>query len=453
MSAHSSDKLTDTRLFRVIFRLGFPAILGLSANAINQFVDALWITGLSPFAMASIGVTFPIFMLANAATVGVGVALASLIGRRFGQDDKDGAENAAMSAMILSGGIAIGVAFLLLWSPEKLLTTVGASEQTYDMARQYMVLLLLAAPLVTFQIVSDFCALGSGHSKWSMIALFACFGTNMVLDPVFIFGLGWGVTGAALATIAGQTVACVLYVVWFRRGTFGISLFRGRIRRLECIALLRLSPPMTFVNILTAVSFMLFLREIAYLADDTYVAALTFDLRLMSLIVIPVQGLALGAQAAISHAYGAHNQVRCFVLIHRILLLSICIGGTLAGLVVLLQPVLLPILIPDTDMQLATAEIFTYLCGYIVMSCVFIPLLSGFQVMDRAAFAAVVALAPNGYIMLPLLIVLPKIMGLNGVLWVPVFAGVGTAIVAMILHGVVLFQTRRTVTLASVETA
>ncbi|MEP4198778.1 MAG: MATE family efflux transporter [Aliishimia sp.] len=453
MSFHSKDKLTDTSLFRLIFRLGLPAILGLSANAINQFVDALWITRLSPFAMASIGVTFPIFMLATAATVGFGAAVASVIGRRLGQGDTQGAENASMSAMVLAGGIAIGIALLLLWSPEELLKAVGASEHTYEMARQYLILLLCATPLVTFQIISDFCALGSGNSKWSMIALFVCFGTNMVLDPIFIFGFGWGVTGAALATIAGQVAACVLYVVWFRRGSLGFSPFRGRFKRSECVALLRLSPPMTIVNILTAVSFLLFLREIARLADDTYVAALTFDLRLMALIIIPVQGLALGAQAAVSHAYGAQNHDRCLKLVHRILLLSVCIGCTMSGLVVALGPQLLPVLIPSLEMQQATTEIFTYLFGYIAMSCVFIPLLSGFQAMDRAAFAAIVALAPNGYIMLPLLIILPNMMGLTGVLWVPVFAGIGTAAIAVLLHGLVLFQTRREITLASGETA
>lgn len=453
VSTHSSEKLTDTRLFRLIINLGLPAIFGLSANAVNQFVDALWITRLSPNAMASIGVTFPIFMLATATTVGIGVALSSVIGRRLGQDDMEGANNVVKCAMALAICIAIGVALVLLSSPEKLLTAAGASEQTYGMARQYMTLLLFAMPLATFQITSDFCALGSGNSRWSMIALFACFGTNIVLDPLFIFGFGWGVTGAALATIAGQTVACVLYIVWFKRGTLGIHPLRGRIARAECIALLRLSPPITFVNILTALSFLLLLREIARLADDTYVAALTFDLRLLSLIIIPVQGLALGAQAAVSHAYGANKPERSLMLIHRILFMSVCIGSTLVGLALLLSPLLLPSLVTDPEMQQATAHIFTYLFGYIIMSCVFIPLLSGLQAMDRAVFSAIVALAPNGYVMLPLLIVLPNLMGLTGVLLAPLYAAIATAAIAVILHGLVLIQTRRVVTLAPADIA
>lgn len=453
MPKKTTQDLSDPRLLRLVIRLGVPAILGLSANAINQFIDALWITQLSPAAMASIGITFPLIVVATAATAGIGVATAGEIGRRLGRKDKVGAEAVALTAFITALSLAVIVGSCLLLTAGASLPLVGASAETLPMAKVYLTILLCALPIATFQIISDFVALGSGNSSRSMQTLIACFGLNIVLDPIFIFGFGWGVAGAAMATIAGQVLACTIYMIWFRRGTLGLRPMRGALERKHIMNLLRFAPPITLVNLLTALSFLILVGAIARLADDMYVAALTFDLRLVSLIIIPIQGLALGAQAAVSHAHGAGDHLRANRLIHCIFALSTGLGGTLTAIILLAASFLFPIMIPAAGMQHAAVGMFPFFAAFIIGSCAYIPLLSGFQATDRALFAAIVALAPNGYVMLPLIILLPLFWGISGLLWAVAFSGAITALIAGLLHAIVLSRSSEIVTGAPADTA
>ncbi|MFQ1700074.1 MATE family efflux transporter [Loktanella agnita] len=444
--------MADPRLLRLIIRLGVPAIFGLSANAINQFIDALWITRLSPVAMAAIGVTFPVFIVVMAATAGIGVACAGEIGRRLGRKDVDGAQNIALTAFFVAIGISAFVALVVGAMSLSILPQIGASAETFPMAQRYMLVLLCAVPMASFQIISDFVALGSGNSKRSMQSLFACFGLNMLLDPIFIFGFGWGVTGAALATVAGQILACTLYIVWFRNGTLGLRPLKGHHSRENLNVLLRFSPPVAMVNLLMALSFLLLISATARLADDIYLAALTFELRLASLIIIPMRGLSLGAQAAVSHAYGALDELRANRLIHRIFALSIGLGLAMTALILMVGPALLPSLIPAPAMREASAAMFPYFAAFIIGSCAYIPLLAGFQATDRALYAAIVALAPNGYAMVPLVIFLPMIWGFQGLLFAVALSGVVTALIAGGLHIMSLSRISTTLSPAPAET-
>jgi putative MATE family efflux protein len=434
MRSTTSVDMMDSKLLRLILRLGLPAILGLSANAVNQFIDALWITRLSPLAMAAIGLTFPVLLVVGAVTAGVGVATAAEIGRRIGRGDQDGAQNIVVSAGVLAAGVSTVLAALVAAYYQPILNAVGASSDTLPLAWGYLNVLLWFAPFAALQVVFDFTALGAGHSWRSMQSLLLCFGLNIVLDPIFIFGFGWGVGGAALATICGQLAALTLYVVWFRKGTLGVRPQRGRVGRAEVVALLRFAPPVSLLNLLTAAAFLFVLRQASRISDDLFVAALSFDLRLVSLVIIPAQGLALGAQAAVSHAHGASLHQRAHVLVRFILILSFGFGAISMIALLGLQSFLIPMMVPQAEMEAAAAGLLPYFAGYVIGSCIYIPLLTGFQARDRAIPAALVALAPTGYVMLPLAYVLPAIWGFSGLLWVFPLSGLITAGLAIALH-------------------
>lgn len=453
MPKQQATNLSDPRLLRLILRIGAPAILGLSANAINQLIDALWITRLSPIAMAGVGIAFPVIILMTATTAGIGVAISGEIGRRLGRNDTSGAQSVALTAIILAIALSVVIGLGIGSYVDVILPVFGASTETFPIAKLYITVLLWGLPIMTFQIIADYVALGSGNSRRSMQTLLACFGLNIVLDPIFIFGFGWGVTGAALATVAGQLLACCIYIVWFRKGTLGLYPFAGSVASAHIRNLVRFAPPVVVVNLLMAFSFVVLLSGMARLAGDVHVAALAFDLRLATLIMIPVQGLALGAQAAISHAHGHCKPLRANHLIHLTLALSVGTGVILTCLVVAGGRFLFPIMIPAPAMQQAAATMFPYFAVFIIGSCAYIPLLSGFRATDRALFSAVVALAPNGYVMVPLILLLPLVWGLSGLLWAIALSGVVTAVIAGVLHLIMLSRSSVTVTAAPADTA
>ncbi|MEO1110528.1 MAG: MATE family efflux transporter [Pseudomonadota bacterium] len=453
MTASTPVDMLDTKLLRLIWRLGFPAIIGLSANAINQFIDALWITRLSPQAMAAVGLAFPVVLIVGATSAGMSVATAAELGRRLGRKDNTGAGRIVATAMILSTLASALVATLIAAFNRDVVTFVGGDSVTLPLAWDYLWPLLLFIPFAALQVVCDFSALGAGHSRRSMQALVLGFGINIVLDPIFIFVFGWGLTGAAFATICGQIAAIVLYAYWFRSGVLGLHPVIRGVTKTEFVALLRFAPPVTILNLLTALSFLLLLWQAARLSDDIFIAALSFDLRLVSLVIIPVHGLALGAQAAVSHAHGALLQERAEQLIRCILTLTLGFGVVSMAVLLLIRPIIVPILVPEAEMATAVSKLLPYFAGYVVGSCMYIPLLSGFQATDRALPAGLVALAPNGYVMLPLIYALPTLWGIEGFLWVLPLSGAITAGIAIVLHGLSQDQRKPTDTAAPADTA
>ncbi|WP_264211404.1 MATE family efflux transporter [Leisingera thetidis] len=408
--------LGSPALMQTLLRTALPAVGGLSINAAHQGVDAYFVGKLGPEALAAVSLALPLTGLTAAAGVGLGVGTASAAGRALGAGRRSDADDLASAAMALCLMLA-AVFAALLWSARlPVLDLLGAAPQVRGPALDYLSVMAFAAGLGMVQILCDFTAIGEGNARFSLLSLVLCFSLNMVLDPVLIFWAGFGVKGAALATVLAQLVTLALYAVYFARGRGAIRL-RPRLTR-DALArlwpVLRVGLPEAGSVLLASVAFLLLYRLAGHLEGASGQAAMGIALRLWVLASLPIEGFCLGAQPVLAHAAGAGNGPR----LNSAAVATAAIAAGAAALFMaagLLAAVQLSQLFADDAAVLALAPAAVFA---LALSLPATALRHAAQVTlqstARARLAAVLGLAPLGWLFLPLLILFTRLWGFDG---------------------------------------
>lgn len=300
---------------KLIMSLATPAILAQVVNALYNAVDRMYIAripGVGTTALTGVGVAFPIIMLVSAfaALVGSGGAPRSSI--HIGEGRLDKAEelmgNCFAALVILSIALTVG----LLGFRDPLLRAFGASVQTLPYASDYLFIYLLGTISVQIALGMNPFISAQGYAKTAMLSVCIGAGLNIVLDPLFIFVFQMGVRGAAWATVLSQTVSA-LWVLRFLLKGKGMLRLRAKY--------LRIRPKILFAAVALGVSpfimqstesliQVVFNTSLSKYGGDQYIGAMVILVSLMQFILLPLQGLAQGAQPIIGYNYGARNLTR-----------------------------------------------------------------------------------------------------------------------------------------------
>ena len=215
---------------KLLVQYAVPAIIAMTASSLYNMVDSIFIGhGVGPLAISGLALTFPLMNLAAAFGSLVGVGAATLISMRLGQRDYETAQRVLGNVLVLNLiiGIAFGLVALLFLDP--ILYFFGASEATIGYAREYMTVILLGNVVTHMYLGLNSVLRASGHPRKSMYATINTVVINTILDPLFIFGFGWGIRGAAIATVLAQVISLVWQLrilsnkqelLHFRRGIY-----------------------------------------------------------------------------------------------------------------------------------------------------------------------------------------------------------------------------------------
>ena len=223
-------ELGTERIRKLLVQYAVPAIIAMTASSLYNMVDSIFIGhGVGPQAISGLALTFPLMNLAAAFGSLVGVGAATLISMRLGQRDYETAQRVLGNVLVLNLiiGISFGLAALLFLDP--ILYFFGASEATIGYAREYMTVILLGNVVTHMYLGLNSVLRASGHPRKSMYATINTVVINTILDPLFIFGFGWGIRGAAIATVLAQVISLVWQLrilsnkqelLHFRRGIY-----------------------------------------------------------------------------------------------------------------------------------------------------------------------------------------------------------------------------------------
>lgn len=401
-------------LTRTLLRSGLPAMGGLALNAAHQSVDGAFLGHLGTEALAAVSLALPLAGVTAALGVGLGVGTATAIARRLGAGRPETAVQIASAAMGLGLCLAALAALVLSVARNPLLDLLGATGAVRAPAEAYLALMAFSAALGIVQILCDFIAIGEGNARFSMASLALCFGLNIALDPLFIFGFGWGVSGAAAATVLAQLLTLALYGWYFAAG-------RGRVRLRPALhgwrqlgPVLRVGAPETATVLVGTGSALLLYRLAGGTGGVEGLAALGIVLRLLTLASLPIEGFCLGAQAVLAHAAGACNSARLRRAVLRLAGLT-CGASVVAGILVLSWPGLA---LATFAASPATAALAEPALRLMALALPLIALRSVAQVTlqatERAGLAAVLGLAPSGWLLLPLLAAFVPAHGFQG---------------------------------------
>ena len=323
---HSGVDMTEGNITGHLIRFALPLLAGNIFQQLYNMVDSIFIGhGVGALAISGLALTFPLMNLAAAFGSLVGVGAATLVSMRLGQRDYETAQRILGNVVVLNLIIGISFGLLTLVFLDPILYFFGASDATIGYAREYMSVILWGNVVTHMYLGLNAVLRAAGHPRKAMYATILTVTINAILDPLFIFGFGWGIRGAAIATVLAQILALVWQfrifsdrneLLHFRRGIYRL---KGKIVR--NVLAIGMSP--FLMNLAACFIVILINKGLKEYGGDLNIGAYGIVNRLGFFFVMIVMGINQGMQPIAGYNYGA----RQFDRVDRVLKLTI-IGAT-----------------------------------------------------------------------------------------------------------------------------
>ena len=412
------DFLEKEPVGKLLAKLAFPTVAAQLINMLYNIVDRIYIGHIPEIgakALTGVGVCMPLIMVVSAFAALVGYGGSPRASIYMGKKEPKEAEkilgNCFMTQILISVVLTI---ILLLWNRD-LLLAFGASENTISYAVNYMNIYALGTIFVQLTLGMNAFITAQGFAKTGMLSVLIGAVTNIILDPVFIFGLKMNEQGAALATILSQAISCT-WVLYFLFGKRTFLKIRGKNLKLEakvilpCLAL----GAATFVmQASESVISVCFNSSLLKYGGDIAVGAMTILTSVMQFAMLPMQGLGQGAQPIISYNYGAGNKKRVKAAFKLLLKTSMCYAAVLWLCVMLFPQVFAAMFTSDRELVEFTRTALRVYMAVMVLFGIQMACQMTFNALGKAKEAIVVAVMRKFVLLLPLIYILPMIWKSN----------------------------------------
>lgn len=412
--------MKERPILPLLTSMALPMVVSMLVNSLYNIVDSFFVARISEDAMTALSLVYPIQNFVNAAAIGFGVGMNALIAFHLGAGEKDRASTAATHGLALSavhglvlmvGCIAVLPAFLGLFTRDPAVLDLGVRYGTIVFLFSVVIMLGLAFEKI-FQAV--------GRMKVTMAALISGCLTNILLDPVMIFGLGpvpaMGIAGAALATGIGQVVSLAVYLVVYAVAPPPVRLGRAWLRpdlrldaRLYAIgvpAILNLALPSLLVSVL---------NSLLAAFSQSYVVILGIYYKLQTFLYLPASGIVQGMRPIIGYNYGAreYGRVRKIFSTTLVMCAAIMLLGTLLCLAGA-EP-LIALFTDNPETVALGGQALRILCAGFLVSTVSVAASGALEGLGKGAQSLIISLMRYVAVMIPAAFLLCRLMGPTGV--------------------------------------
>ena len=422
-------RMGEGRIKPVLAGLALPSIVAMLSNALYNLVDAAFIGRLGTEAIGAVAVAFPITQVIVGIGLLFGLGGASYISRALGAGDRDQANRVATTALCLAAvfGALTAVAGLVYLVP--LLRLFGATATILPYAENYTRILVIGAPILVVRMTLNNVVRAEGNARLAMAAMMTGAGLNIALDPLFMFTLGLGIQGAALATVVSQVIAegMMLWYFFRRHSYLRIHPRYFSLDRQLNWEVFKIGTPTLIRQLFTSLAVAL-LNNAAAVYGDAAVASIGLTFRILFLGMFPVFGFGQGFQPLAGYNYGARRYDRLFEVIRVGVLWSLIFSVLFTVLIQLTAPLLVKVFSDDPEVvRIATLNVRAFHALFIFFGpAVIFNVL--FQALGRGLPAAVLSMARQGIFLIPAIVILPRLFGLTGVLFTQTFADFFTVI-------------------------
>lgn len=423
---------------RLLLRFAVPAVVSMLVNAIYNIVDQIFIgQGVGYLGNAATIVSFPIMTIILAVGTMLGAGGSAYAAIKLGEKKEEEAENTLGNQFLLliSIGVIITVVGLLFLEP--MLTVFGATPKNLQYSKDYASIILLGTIFNLLGIGLSNMARTDGSPKIAMYSMLVGAAINTILDPIYIFVFHWGVKGAAIATITSQIIgACILVYYFFKKGTMRIRLDHMKLKPRICIAIFSLGISSCITQTAATIMQVVMNNSLVYYGDmtsisgDVALSAMGIVLKISMIITAICVGIGIGAQPILGFNKGAKQLDRIKKTYQTAALIATIIA-IIGWAVCLSIPGLILALFGSTDTVFTT---FAIRCMRIFMAGIFC---AGFQITANTYFqatgqplkASVLSMMRQLILLIPLIVILPTIFGLEGILYAGPIADIGSGIV------------------------
>jgi putative MATE family efflux protein len=430
------EALEKHKIGKLIADYSIPAIIGMLVMASYNIVDRIFVgRGVGTTAISAIAITFPVNIVIMGFAQLVGMGATALVSIRLGEKKKEEAERVVANGFMMAVAISVSLSLLIFLTMDPLVALLGGTGEAHSYAKQFLSIIILGIPLqfVTFALNGVIRAQGS--PRIALVTILISGILNIILNPICILALHLGIRGSAIATVISQFVGAVWVMIYF---TGHWSYLKLRMMSVDWqvinkITMIGVSP--LIMQVAGSLIMFVFNKTLYTYGGNLAIAVMGIGMSLMMVVMMPIYGLNQGIQPIIGFNYGAKHIDRVQETLRKgiVIATTVCIAGFLAV-----------ILFSASIVGLFNAEDkeFIALGARALKIAVLMLPLNGFQVVSWAYFQAVgkpkqaMILTTTKQILfvIPLVVLLPKFFGLDGV-WIamPVADFLAASLAAILL--------------------
>lgn len=413
-----SERLGTEPVGRLLANLSIPAVVGMLVMALYNIVDTIFIArAVGTIGVAATSIVFPVQMILMAIAGAIGIGGASVISRRLGAGKVEEANRVfgnVNSLVLLVSLVSFSVGLLFL---EEILILFGANEAILPYAADFLGILLFGTIFFTFGFAMNNIIRSEGNAKVAMLTMIIGAVLNIIFNPIFIFGLGWGIKGSATATVLAQALTTLYFLYYFAAGkstlTFKWAYLRPKWTYIKDILTIGSS---SFIN-QTASSFMFVIANYLLIAYGGELAVAVFGIihRIVMFTLMPMLGVMQGVMPIVGFNYGARQYSRISSAVRLAYKVTFIIG-IVVFVVTMAFPRLLFSIFTSDPQVLEMGETALRLIFLLCMTIGFQMVTGGvFQALGQARAALILSMSRQILFLFPLLLILPLFLELNGV--------------------------------------
>ncbi len=426
---------------KALLAMGLPAMIGMMINALYNLADAYFVGGLGTSQMGAISVAFPIGQVIVGLGLLFGNGAASYISRLLGKGDQktaDKAANTALYSSIFAGAVLI-ICTLIFLNP--VLKLLGATESILPYALTYAGIYTASSIFNIFNVTMNNIATSEGAAKTTMFALLSGALLNIILDPIFIYVLNWGVAGAAAATAISQIISALVYLYYIlsKKSVFSFSIKKCCFSKEIISKILKIGIPTMIFQLLTSLSISLInMRAKEY--GDSAIAGMGAVTRIISMGSLMVFGFIKGFQPIAGYSYGARKYGRLRETIRTSIIWSTVFCAVFGIAAAIFSKTIISGFTKD-DMEMietgrkaltANGVSFLLFGFYTVYSSLYLAL-------GKAKEGLILGACRQGLCFVPIILILPLLWNINGILYAQPISDIISAVITVFmgvhLHG------------------
>lgn len=412
--------LGTEKISKLLMQYALPSIIAMTASILYNIIDSIFIGHIvGPMAISALAISMPLMTITAAFGALIGSGAASLLSIKLGQNDHKSAMEILGNVILLNVIIGTVLGLLGIIFLDEILYAFQASEATIGYARDFMRIILLGNVFTHLYLGLNNVLRASGYPKMSMTVMLIAVGTNIVLVVLFVVILGWGISGAALATVLAQFGAMMIQLRHFMDKKQFIRIERAYLKLKTPIikGILSIGMAPFFMNLCSSIVILFINTALQKNGGDIAIGAYGIVSRFVMIFIMTVMGLNQGMQPIVGYNYGARHFGRVKRAFWLTVIVATCV--TTVGFVIgmFLPKYVGRVFVTDQALIDAAARALRIICitfpliGFQMVSSTF------FQAIGKAPKAILLSLTRQMLFLLPLLIFLPDMWGTDGVWW------------------------------------
>lgn len=432
----SLDTFRSDKVSIAVLKNAIPAMIAMLMVLIYNLADTFFIGQMhNNLLVAAVSLCTPVFLLFMAMGTIFGLGGTSVISRAMGEGRTEYAKKVSSFCIWSCIGVGLIMSFLFWVFMDEILTLMGVSIHTMEYAKCYLQIVTACGPFVLIANCCSNIIRAERQSTVAMMGMLIGNLLNVILDPIMILWFGWGIKGAALATVIGNVISAAYYLLYFYKGTSMLSMNPKdfTVKDKVCKNVLLIGIPASLASLLMSVS-QIIMNGCMTQYGDMAVAGIGVAMKVTMMTGMVCIGLGQGVQPLLGYCVGAKDWTRFQKVFKFSLLFALILSTILTGICYLFTEQIVEAFLTDGDAFIYGFHFSRILLSTSILFGVYYVLTNTLQAMGAPTPSFMINLSRQGIIYIPALFILEAILGVNGLIWAQPAADILSLLLAIALY-------------------